>query len=358
MILWSLGLLIFAAELEVNAKIGNQALKGQKLRLVELSQGDAEPVLDVTSSDQGKARFKFNPKNDRAYVVFTLYEGEPYSTEIVPGSKLPQKALVLQVYERTESLEDLSIENVSFAIRSVEGRLEIEESFNVLNSGSKTVASTPGPKAEVLRLRLPKKIFNLRYGQGFDEEHTRVEGNDLIITKSVRPGSHYFSLNYEIDQPRISVEFDRSFSRPVNSVEVFLNEEALKLSGLEFVTTGEKFYSAEMGRVFTAQLKPPATEFSFKVSGLPANIPWTWWLPYVLLAVYLIALMSVKSLKAPQSSLIEQKKRDLLMELKQIQILREKNLMDTREYEHKKLLILEQLVPHYSQDHDRQRSAI
>lgn len=346
--------LIPAVPIDVIAKVGDKPLAGQLLRLVEVVQGKADGVKEERTNAQGKARFDFTIKKgseESAYVVVTFVDGEAYTTGVFNSARLPKVPLVLQTFENSNEVSKLSISSVSYAFKLNEAnQLEVEESFTVENPTQKTISSSD-PKVAILKLDLPAQVFNFRYGDGFSEDTTQVEGNQIVVSTNFRPGSHYFSMNYEIDKARLSYSFKKNYSLPVQRVEAFLNHESLGLPGFN-EEADRKFYQETWGRLFFKDLKGEKS-FSLKLTGLPLNVPWSWWMPFVLLICLGIGVLALNRIRNQESSETPQNKRDLLMALKSLKQVRAKNLISTKEYENKKLMLLELLVPHYEQTHDR-----
>ena len=346
-----------SAPIDVIAKVGKKPLAGQLLRLVEVVQGKADGIREERTNAQGKARFEFVTRKgstENAYVIVTFVDGEAYTTAVFNVARLPKAPLLLQAYEKSHDVSALSISSVSYAFKLSEaGQLEIEEGFTVENPTDKTI-STEDPKAEILKLDLPAQVFNFRYGEGFSEDTTHVDGNQIVVSTTFRPGSHYFSMNYEIDKARYSYSFKKSFSFPIQRVEAFLNDDALELPDFNTEEV-KKFYQESWGRLLYKDING-AKSFSLKLTGLPLNIPWSWWMPFILLIGLGLGLMSLNRIRSQENAGIPQNKRDLLLALRSLRQVRGKNLISPKEYENKKLMLLELLVPHYEQKHDRPTS--
>jgi hypothetical protein len=303
---------------------------------------------------------KFNVPQEAgdAIVGLVLIDEEAfYSAALNPSSPLPSTPVLIQAYRSTNDKSALSLADLSFAfLLREDDRLEVEESFVIRNGGQQSVRSA-GPKDEIYRISLPRQVFNFRYGQGFNQETTRIEGNDLIFTGSLAPGDHYFSLAYEIDQARFSFEFEKKFSLPVSRVDAFLNDPQLRLPGFS-MSSNQKFYAGVWGQVWTMYLDSARHEFKIQLQGLPARIPWTWWLPYVCLALFLLIWACLGRLRTPRHSYAEQQKEVLLDRLAKLRKLKERSLISSKDYENKRLSLLEQLVPHYSQENANRRTSI
>jgi len=343
------------AQIEVIAKVGDQPLGGQLLRLVQVVQGEADGLKEVRTNPAGKARFDFQAKKaseDSAYVVITFVDGEVYSTSVFSSASPPKTPLLLQTFKSSNEIAALRISSVAYAFKqSDEGKLQVEESFTVENPTQNTI-SPEDPKVSTFKLDLPAQVFNFSYGAGFSEDTTKVEGNQIAVSTRLRPGSHYFSMTYEIDKARHSYSFKKNYSLPVDRVEAFLNHPSLGLPG--FIAEKEqKFYQGGWGRLFYQPLEGQKT-FSLKLTGLPLNIPWSWWMPFVILTLLGLGALGLKRIPSQETNSIPEDKKDLLAAVKSLRKLRGKNLISPKEYENKKLMLLELLVPHYEQTHDRQ----
>lgn len=340
-----------AVQLEVEVRLADKASPRQMVRLLEVGDGKADLVKEQKTSATGSVVFNFSANPQKSYVAATFVDELPYTTALYSGSQLPKRPILLQTYPAKDDTTGLSIKELTFAfLLNDDGRLEVEESFILHNETDFAMVSRKEPP-EIMRLSVPRQVFNLRYVQGFAEDTTRVEGNDIILSEPLPPGEHYFSMSYEVDQARFSFSMDREFSVPVQSLSAFFSSKSMRLD-LPHLTTGPtKAYGSTIG--YTAHRDEPlGSRFSIPLKGLPANIPWSWWLPFVTL-LGLLVYSFIAAWKLPKTSMTSieqqnQEKQRLLQELREIRILHSQALMSTAEFEAKKLGILESLMPHYS----------
>jgi hypothetical protein len=353
-------LLVISAPVEFEVRIGKDLKPNHLVRLISVVNGEAQNLKEARTNSKGRVRFDLPKNAGDAFVGLIFVGDEPYYSAVLNPTSPPRSLVLIQGFEASNDKSKLSMIDLSFAFLLREDeQLEIEESFVVRNAGQTAVQSS-GPKDEIFRLTLPSQVFNFRYGQGFDQQNTRVEGNDLIFTGQLPPGDHFFSMNYEIDESRFSYEMKKAYSLPISRVDAFLNQERLRLPGFT-KSADKKFYAGRWGQTWTKELPKPQKEFSVKVGGLPARIPWTWWLPYVCLFFFLSILLVVKKLRPSIESsktFADQEKAALLDRLIRLRRQKEKALISSKEYENKRLSLLEQLVPHYSQENDSPRPSV
>jgi hypothetical protein len=208
-------LFVVSAPVEFEVRIGKDLKPNHLVRLISVVNGEAQNLKEARTNSKGRVRFDL-PKNAGDAFVGLIFVGDaPYYSAVLNPTSPPKSLVLIQGFEASNDKSMLSMIDLSFAFLLREDeQLEIEESFVVRNAGQTAVEST-GAKDEIFRLTLPSQVFNFRYGQGFDQQNTRVEGNDLIFTGQLAPGDHFFSMNYEIDESRFSYEMKKAYSLPI-----------------------------------------------------------------------------------------------------------------------------------------------
>lgn len=330
-------------QVEVNARLGNEALSNHPVQIVGIRNAQSTTLGEQPTNSRGVVRFSNLSSEVEGLAAVVEYEGIAYFSDFVRPSDNQQLKLQVQVFPRREGVEGLRITRNSYSFDWRPDGLLVQESFEIENSSPYTlIGEGPEGQKTVLRFRLPQRSFNRSLGEGFQQGAVAVDGTDSLLQQAIPPGKHYFSLQYQIDRPRLSVDFSREFSLPVDEVEVLLPQSKnWSLSGLDFQPELTKYFQSDWVQVHRSSLG--RSSFDFELRGLPLMMPWTWWLPLLSFFVLLLGLFW----KGREASVDSRQQESLLRELLKIRRLREKGLLSQTEFLERKLSVYERLIPLY-----------
>lgn len=347
----ALGSLLIGLSIEFQVLSNKDPLPGQDVQLQRLVGGQLSFVASGVSGETGRIRFEIEQEENLAarYFATTSYQGQNFYSPAVVPEQFQAGPFPLQVFRPKASSEGLFIKELQKSFRVVGKQLIVEESLLVSNPTDYLLTGERTPEGrEVFRIPVPRGIFNWFRLYGLDDNF-RIDGNDLVITKALSPGDHFFSYGYRVVEPRIRFDASRDFRLPIERLRVSVNHSRMKInSDFELLSQGRSFYRNEWVQNYQVQTPPSFTgRLSLSVSGLSWNIPLSWWLP--LFGLLLCILFAVGAQNFIRTRLTDDRRslEPLLQELNDLDRLLEEKMIDRREYRSRRFQILQKLVPLY-----------
>lgn len=348
LLLWALASTQAFVEIEVLK--GVEAVPNQVVSFQEIQGGNLLNQESKRTNSRGRVRFDIpSSETPKRFVASTLFDNETYFSPVISSESQENLNFPLQVFEARASQEGLVIKNLSIAARYLNQQLIIEESYTVENRSSYLLRGLPLPEGPSLfQIQVPEGIFRWMPLFGFAQNDFRADGNTLHISKPLQPGEHFFAYSYVVDNPHIEFELSRDFDIPIESVELSTNSQEMGFDwfGQALPTASSKFYRNEWLQLYEAPA-PSSGSLQLQLTGLPWNIPWSWWLPLIGLGLFLaISFLAQSQMRGNlrQSSLNRQ---EFLAELNKLEFLRSQRLIDQKEYRSRKISTLQKLVPLY-----------
>ncbi|TVQ77672.1 MAG: hypothetical protein EA369_08795 [Bradymonadales bacterium] len=344
---WLFSLIVSTQPLEVLVERGDQPLADQTVQLFGIQAGQSRKLMEGTTDRSGVLRFNLADAELDGLAAVVEYEGVTYFSELKIPAAAFSGGLRVKVFPHRAGVEGLRILRNSFSFEWRGSELFVLESFEIENSSSYTLTGKgEEPQRHILRFRLPRSAFNRRLAQGFSAGSVGSDGPETLLLQALAPGRHYFSIQYQIDRPRLSTLLGSRYSLPVDRLEVLLPEEMnWSLSELDFVSEGRKFFGGQWQEIF--RVDSPEPGYRFRLSGLPLLMPWTWWLPLVSLGLLFIFSFLFTG---PGVSNTLGPKDELLKQLDRLEKLRERALIGLVEYQERRLKLFQRLIPIYESE--------
>jgi hypothetical protein len=339
----------FEAEIRVDQK----TLPHQKVELYGFKDGEERIRKEASTDVRGHVRFEVESKEEIAVALRTVFENVAYYSSVFSTAFLPKTPLVLNVYRTAPSHKDVAISDLRFFVGTLSEGIKVDEEIVIENSSPFTIVGDiatakedSGP--EVFRFSLPSGAFDLRFNSGFDEKETRFEGNDIIVTRPLLPGTSRFNFSYAIETKGTSLPIHQTFSLPIDNLSFGTDARTLKITGLNLASIGEKVVSDKTTYLYETKISHQK-ELNFEIQGLPLHLKLVQILPFVgflvLLLIGFFLLKSSKSTTAPSST----EKNDLLQELSFLLKLKSEKLISEMEFQRRRLQLIENLAPFYSE---------
>lgn len=344
--LGTLFFLMIQAPLHVKVMVAAKPVAGQSVELYGV-EGEEQKLHLVRKTDtSGTVTFQIPENKNLQLIVRTVYEDISYFSNVLSAALLPKEAVPLVIYKTAETSEKLQVADLRIFLSELDEGLRVEQSMIFDNSSEFTVV---GPKnaqqPEVIRFALPPSAYDLRFGEGFEEKETRIEGNDIVITRPLPPGITSFSLAYSVERTGLSYAFTQKFSVPVFNVSVASTMQRLKFDGLSFKETGSQFYNGVLLKPLQAS-DLHQKEVRFQIRGFPLPIRAVQTLPAVFFLLLLI--LTFLFMRRPLQKIDIGSRQKLLEELLLLRKLKQKDLITEAAYQKKRLRVLEKLLPYYT----------
>jgi len=346
--------LISSVSVDARVVLEGKPLPNQPVLLVSLGGGEARRISEGRTNSSGLAKLELEQSStSRTFAIATYFEEVPYFGPVFSVDRIPTEPLEIEVFRSLSSSPEVRIRSWQTLVWSRSPNVVIEESFSVLNPTDKVISGElTGEAREVFRISIPRHAFQLAFGEGFQRDALRYEGNEVVIEAPLFPGETYFSMQYSLDKVRYSTSLDKKVSIPVDRIEVASNDSRLRYS-MALAATGSRVYRDEVIHLFEKNLDPAQKSWSLSISGFPLNIPVSWFLPLVFLPLIALGFFIDRAQgQGRHSELSEERKlekrkllEDLLVTLKMYQ----QGLLDGREYQMKRLRLIQSLSELYPQ---------
>lgn len=339
--------LIFAqSQVSFEVRETSKAIAHQ--RVILISQ-NGEQIAEAITNKQGRVRFQVDASKYPIVTAGTIYKDAAYISEPVTAQNPNSAPYPIYVFPNSEFVEGLEVSEMNVYFELGEQGLRVHQAFWIHNPTQTTLTAKPAFFFDV-----PSVAHDFRYEQGFIREEVSNEGNRVFVNAPLYPGKRYFSFSYSIDQARFQLELPQSFSVPVRKLEVLANSQNITYASPKLEFLGEKFYAGDFVRVFIAQ-DLGSSSFNIFLKGLPARIPWHWWLPWSLCALFLV--LSLVSSRNKKFSGREKTKElaPLLDDWVYLHKMKTSGLIEDRIFQDRKFQLLEDLVLFYDVRRDENR---
>lgn len=344
-------LILTSRTVQVEVRTPDKKIEKHEVVLIKLEQ-EPKPIGNAKTNSKGIATIKADFSDNDRIAAYTEFEGLSYFSDLYPASQLPKSGLKIKVFYSKASDPAVVVSEFQMLLKRNEAMLDVEESFVIDNPTQSTIVGEkehPEDAPEIFRFSIPKSAFNLSYGQGFRRGEVQIDGNDIVVQSPLMPGKSYYSIYYSIDRPHHSASLERKFSLPIDRIELALNDSRMKINSPAVASNGLRLFDNQNLYLFTS---PGVRDgmFTVEVSGLPWNIPLSWWLPFALFICALILLQFGGGLKevSTESKADETERKKLLLELKKLERLDESKMISKSEYFERKLKILQKISHFYT----------
>lgn len=330
---------VVATPIEVEVSLDKRPVAKQSIEMIGFVDGEQIEHQEKLTDSRGRAQF--HPKAGDYHIVFRAQkDGVPYLTEPIFSRELPKKPVPIKIYESTESNSSIFIEDLRLFIASDRENLLIEEDLIIENPSNKTLK---GKSTEAFRIPLPANSHDLRFVGGFTEAETRFEGNDIVSSRPMIPGTTRLALRFAVEKFIRSAEVHLKLPFPVRQISLG-SPDILEISGLKINRGPDKYFGGKMITTYTADGENK-TEFKLRFSNLPTKYRVSQILPFFVVFLLILVVGIFGRRGTGQTS--PDTKEDLLKKLKALLILRERKLVDDDDFQRRRFRILDQLSPYY-----------
>jgi len=209
-------LFLISRSLTVEVQLNQKPVSGQKVEFYQFKEGRPFSPKYKTTNSRGRVQFTV-PKGEADFILRTKFEGVSYFTDFLTYQEIPKEPVLLNVYPTKVMEDSVYLSEVQLFFWLDERGLRVEEELVLKNPSKFTVTGVSGARGkEVFRFSIPAKAFNVQFGSGFDQKDTRLEENDIVDSKPLRPGESRFSLAYYLERShQTSLSFEQHYTYPV-----------------------------------------------------------------------------------------------------------------------------------------------
>ncbi|MCX2727364.1 carboxypeptidase regulatory-like domain-containing protein [Thermomicrobium sp. 4228-Ro] len=295
-----------------------------------------------------------------AYILVVRYAGVDYVSQMVQLNQQPQQTVDLTVYETTTDPNVLRVNSRSIVIAGASPELRAVDVMDIViveNTGDRTyVGDTSGV---VLRIPLPQGAQEISPQPGFDYGQPRLEGNVLVTTGPVPPGSHTIVLSYTVPYSGTRATLSIGTALPTGTLRVLVREGTYKLDSRSLIDTGTVDVSGVTYRVLAVDAPVVGDTHVVQVSGLPRtgllfDLPLG---PSIAIAVGVVGLLAAGILtiialrrrharavaKGSAAASVEDERLRLAAELNRLDEARAAGELDEMQYNERRAAVLAQL---------------
>lgn len=312
----------------VNGTAGGSSVAGQMVTLTTYLN-DAESGTS-TSQTNAEGQFAFSGLSTGtgySYEIKLAYQGAGYTGELLNfTANETTKYTTLTVYDSTNSDKAVNITAAHTIIYLGDGNLEVVE-YLVFNNasdrsyiGSGEITTTGSRRT--LKLPLPIKVAELKYGGDLVSRYVLQDANGLFDTMVVLPGEKLIAYSYKVDYSSGAYKFSRKIDYPVTVYSFLVEGESTRVTserlaaGTPMTLEGVKFNTLSGNNLAAGDT------VDVRLSGLPqtSNQLAIIWVVLVLIVLVVggsfIYLKKKKSLQAVSiDGRPDQLKQRLLLEL-------------------------------------------
>ena len=336
--------LLIGASFSVEVQLNHKPVANQKIEFIGFNEGEPKAHKEILTNAQGIATFEFDSKEEMNLVARTFYENISYFSPVFASNHPPKTPALIEVFKTSPSHASVSITDLRYFLNASDAGLKIDQEIVVENPSSFTIVGDKAHQDEVFRFSLPPGAFDLRFNFGFDEKETKFEGNDIILSRPLLPGTTRFNLSFSIEKPGRSFTMQQTFSLPVEKLSFGTDRAELQILELPLSEMTNKVISEKPIRAFDAKIEKTKT-IEFKITGLPFHLETEKIIPLVGFLVFLIFGVSLS--KNSSSHILTEEKKGLLEDLRVLLRLKSEKLISENEFQKKRLQIIERLAPHY-----------
>ncbi|MBN8555672.1 MAG: hypothetical protein J0L93_09525 [Deltaproteobacteria bacterium] len=336
--------LLVSASFSVEVRLNQKPVAGQKIEFIGFKEGEPKANKEILTNAQGIAKFEFDPKEEMNLVARTFYENISYFSPVFISSRIPKTPALIEVFKTATSNPEISITDLRYFISATEAGLKIDQEIVIENPSHFTIVGDPSHHDEVFRFTLPPGAFDLRFNFGFDEKETKFEGNDIIISRPLLPGTSRFNFSFAIEKPGRSFDLQQTFSLPVEKISFGTDRPELKILGLNLSESTNKVVSEKPIRAFDAKIEK-TKEIQFKITGLPLHIEMGKVIP--LAGFFLLFILGLSLSRDLSTNTGADEKKRLLQDLQILLKLKSERLISENEFQRKRIQILEKLAAYY-----------
>jgi len=224
--------------------------------------------ITVTAQADGAFEVTDLPTDeDRSYGLQVEYKGVRYFyPELITFGDRKTATPEVKVYETTGDDSAIHVERHHLIIDFAEGRMRVAELYIFRNAGDRTFVGD----GETLRLPLPAEAEGVRFDDPRMQNSTRLQGNVVVDTLPVLPGTRQVLLSYVVPYQGTSATFEKEIAYPTANVNVLIADVGVKVSADGF-TQEEPVTTQDSTRFlnYTRSEVAAGSQMVLKFSNLP-----------------------------------------------------------------------------------------
>jgi len=205
-----------------------------------------------------------------AYILVVRYAGVEYVSPMVQLNEQAQQTVDLTVYETTADASVVRVNSRSIVIAGASPELRVIDVMDIViveNTGDRTYVGDAN--GVVLRIPLPQGAQEISPQPGFDYGQPRLEGNVLVTTGPVPPGSHTIVLSYTVPYTGTRATLSIGTALPTGTLRVLVREGTYGLDSRSLIDTGTVDVSGVTYRVLAVDAPVVGDTHVVQVSRLP-----------------------------------------------------------------------------------------
>ncbi len=254
-----------------NGTAGGGSVAGLAVTLRHFSGMQLAEERQAETAADGSFSFDGLPTGlQDAYFVVVRYAGVDYFSPMIQLNAQPQQTVELTVYETTDDASVVRVNSRSLVIAGASPELRVVDVMDIViveNTSDRTyVGDRDGV---VLRIPLPEGAQEISPQPGFDYGQPRLEGNTLLTTGPVPPGSHTLVLSYTVPYTGTRATLSVGTAMPTGTLRVLVRQGTYELNSRSLIDTGTVEVSGVTYRVLAVDAPVVGDVHVVQVSRLP-----------------------------------------------------------------------------------------
>lgn len=255
----------------LNGTAGGGSVGGLTVTLRHFSGMQLAEERQAETAADGSFSFEGLPTGPQdAYFVVVRYAGVDYFSPMIQLNAQAQQTVELTVYETTSEANVVRVNSRSLVIAGASPELRIVDVMDIViveNTSDRTyIGDRDGV---VLRIPLPEGAQEISPQPGFDYGQPRLEGNTLLTTGPVPPGSHTLVLSYTVPYTGTRATLSVGTAMPTGTLRVLVRQGTYELDSRSLIDTGTVEVSGVTYRVLAVDGPVVGDVHVVQVSRLP-----------------------------------------------------------------------------------------
>jgi hypothetical protein len=239
-----------------------------------------DPVEEYTTTIAEAGSYEFTDlpiQENEAYLATVVYDGVAFRSGMILLTQEPDTERDITVYERTDDRSVLRIISRGVVIAGADsesGLVEVLEIIALENTSDRVFVGDEN--GEVLRLAMPEDATDISPQAGFNFGQLFVDGNVLVSTGSVNPGSHNPMISYQIPYSGTSGTLRVGTAMETGTLRVLVEEGTYDISSSVLSPAGQTQVGSADYDVLAIDNPVVGDIVTVRISGLPRE---NWNLP-------------------------------------------------------------------------------
>jgi hypothetical protein len=261
-----------------NGTEDGEDVAGLEVELLRFEAMDVAEEFSTAVADDGSYEFTDLPINQgEAYLATVNYEGVEFRSGMILLTQEPDAERDITIYEQTDDRSVLRIISRGVVIAGADpdtGMIDILEIIALENESDRVFVGDE--QGQVLRLAMPQDASAISPQPGFDFGQMHFDGDVLVSTGAVIPGSHNPMISYQIPYEGTSGTLNIGTAMETGTLRVLVQEDTFNLSSQVLEPAGQAQVGSDNYDVLAVDRPVVGDSFSVRISGLPRE---NWNLP-------------------------------------------------------------------------------